>query len=280
MTDTLNHSPDRPPRRSFIGRLAGLDDGEVTKWAFRGLLIGTVAVLALDVKALVDEQGGLWRVAAQEQTVVPEPVLPPAVTRNEPLAPSVDPRRHVTVDPARLKDPLRMELRAGGVLALEGTIDLGSGQRFAAEIEQRGEYVQMIELNSPGGSLDDAMAMSNLIRERGYDTHVADGAICASSCPLVMAGGTERTAGAQAAIGLHQFYAGTNAPIAPAQAMSDAQTTTARISRHLEKMNVDPGLWLYALDTPPQALYYLSREEMETYRLVTAPVEQLVSQSR
>ena len=54
--------------------------------------------------------------------------------------------------------------------------------------------------------------------------------------------------------------------------MSDAQATTARISRHLAEMGVDPALWLHALDTPPQALYYFSPEELAKYRLVTAPV--------
>ena len=53
--------------------------------------------------------------------------------------------------------------------------------------------------------------------------------------------------------------------------MSDAQVTTARISRHLSDMGVDPALWLHALDTPPRALYYLSGSELKTYRLVTAP---------
>ena len=58
----------------------------------------------------------------------------------------------------------------------------------------------------------------------------------------------------------------------PAQAMADAQMTTARISRHLIDMGVDPALWLHALDTPPQALYYFSPEELAKYRLVTTPV--------
>ena len=44
--------------------------------------------------------------------------------------------------------------------------------------------------------------------------------------------------------------------------MADAQATTARISRHLATMGVDPALWLHALDTPPRALYYFSPDEM------------------
>ncbi len=34
-------------------------------------------------------------------------------------------------------------------------------------------------------------------------------------------------------------------------------------------MGIDPALWLHALDTPPQALYYFSPEELAKYRLVT-----------
>jgi hypothetical protein len=84
-----------------------------------------------------------------------------------------------------------------------------------------------------------------------------------------MAGGKERTAGPKAAIGVHQFYAATPAETGPAQVMADAQATTARISRHLQTMGVDPAIWLHALDTPPRALYYLSGDEMSEYRLVT-----------
>jgi hypothetical protein len=108
-----------------------------------------------------------------------------------------------------------------------------------------------------------------MIRERGLSTEVRDGALCASSCPLVLAGGESRVIGEKAAVGVHQFYSVSSEPSEPAQAMSDAQATTARISRHLAAMGVDPALWLHALDTPPRSLYYLSPEQLRSYRLVT-----------
>ena len=117
------------------------------------------------------------------------------------------------------------------------------------------------------------MALAAMLRERGISTEVADGALCASSCPLLFAGGKTRMAGEKAAIGVHQFYAAMDSRTAPAQAMSDAQATTARISRHLTEMGVDPALWLHAMVTPPQALYYLSQDEMKEYRLVTGASE-------
>src|SRR5690606_30780358 len=141
--------------------------------------------------------------------------------------------------------------------------------RLAHEIEAHGEHIRTVSLDSPGGSLDDAMEMARLIRDKGYGTQVENGALCASSCPLLLAGGAERKVGERAAIGLHQFYAIGSDVMRPDQALADAQVTTARISRFLADMGIDPALWLHALDTPPRKLYYLTPAETARYRLAT-----------
>jgi hypothetical protein len=148
-------------------------------------------------------------------------------------------------------------------------IDPGAAVRFAAEIDARGEYVRRIALNSPGGSVEDALQIAALIRENGFVTMVADGALCASSCPLVLAGGSARLAGPQAVIGVHQVFAAGAGPAGPAQAMSDVQATTARISRHLQAMGIGPELWVHALETPPDRLYYFTLDELTATNLIT-----------
>jgi hypothetical protein len=260
-----------PRKRNLVVRyFARFDDGELARWIFRGMLLGAIGVLALDLKDL-SRENGWWTPEAALPASPSDPILPPDVQTDATVPPD-DPRRFVTTGQDVLGRPMTFTLQSGGVLAAEGSIDPGAAARFAAEIEARGEYVKTVSLNSPGGALDDAMAMAKLVRGKGIATEVVDGAICASSCPLFFAGGLTRTTGPQAAIGVHQFYAATQTPTAPAQAMSDAQATTARISRHLIDMGIDPALWLHALDTPPQALYYFSPEELAKYRLVTAPV--------
>ena len=62
-------------------------------------------------------------------------------------------------------------------------------------------------LNSPGGSVADALAMGRLIREKKFATEVEAGKYCVSSCPLVFAGGVDRRAGDKATIGVHQVAA-------------------------------------------------------------------------
>lgn len=262
-------SAPRPARNLVMRYFARFDEGEVIRWAFRGMLVGTIGVLALDLSEMVERNGGLF----PQQAIAPpggQPVLPPAVETSAPAETGIDPREFLTVDEEQLKGAMTFTLGTGGVLTASGTIDPGAATRFADEISARGEYVKTVSLNSPGGSLDDAMTMARLIREKKIATEVADGALCASSCPLILSGGADRRAGAKAAIGVHQFYAvGQMDGVGPAQAMSDAQATTARITRLLAELDVDPAMWLHALDTPPRQLYYFSPEQLESYRIVT-----------
>jgi hypothetical protein len=264
---SLDHAAAGERRPGMVIRfLSRFEEGRVIRAAFFGMLIGTGTVLALDLSELLQRNGLIADPASP--TAVTVPILPPAVETDS-SGGGIDPRPFIRTNEAMLRDPMRFILQPGGVLEAIGSIDQGAAQRFAEEVEQRGEYVQRIALNSPGGSLEDAMAMAKLVRERGFTTEVADGALCASSCPLVLAGGATRMVGEKGAVGLHQFYAGNQPDTAPAQAMADAQVTTARISRLLIELGIDPALWLHAMDTPPRALYYLSADEMAKYRLVT-----------
>ena len=67
------------------------------------------------------------------------------------------------------------------MLALTGTIDPGAAERVKAEIDAHGEYIKTVALNSPGGAVAEALAIGKLIREKGFSTSVAAGALCASS---------------------------------------------------------------------------------------------------
>src|SRR5690606_7708325 len=261
---TIEH---RGGRNLLVRYLSRFEEGRVIRAAFFGMLMGTVTVLGLDLKNLIEENGGLFP-PAESSTAVTVPVRPPAVD-SVPSGGSSDPRQFITTDERMLREPIRFWLEADGVLRAVGSIDTGAARRFADEIADRGGYVEVVSIDSPGGSLDDAMEIGRLIRKNGFATRVPDGAICASSCPLMLAGGIERRVSERAAIGLHQVYAATRGTTAPAQAMADAQMTTARISRLLAEFGVDPAMWLHALDTPPRQLYYLSGEEMRKYRLVT-----------
>jgi hypothetical protein len=241
------------------------DDGTLMRYVFFGMLAATGIFVFIDMREMSIASASL---PGHDPLTTDAPVLPPALTDGIPQNPPVQPGSPAEV----LRQPIRFELKPGGQLLAEGSIDVGAASRFAEEIEARGEYVKTVTLNSPGGSFDDALAMSKLIREKKLDTTVATKALCASSCPIVFAGGVSRHAEEDAVLGVHQvFNGGQNRP-SPEEAMSGAQSTTARIARHLEEMGIGAGLWINALETPPDRLYYLTPAEMAEFKLTTEPV--------
>jgi hypothetical protein len=252
-------------KRGFLTWLADLDDGVIIRTAFFIMLAGCAAVLWIDYRELNEAEIPL----ASSPNM---PVLP-AFDPDAPATPNGPP---VTSDQQKLREPLSVKLGSGGTLEVTGTIDMGSAERFKAEVENFREYIKVVVLDSPGGSVNDALEIGKAIRDSGFTTSVAPGALCASSCPLIFAGGTERLATDKSAIGVHQIYANVEAASLPAglraagEAMSDAQKTTAAITRYLTESGVDPALWLHALETPPDRLYYLTAAELTEYKLATA----------
>ena len=255
---------DGPLHQRIVEALAALDDGNILRVAFFALLIGTASVLYVDFRELTANEGAALALPMR-------PILPPY----DPDGPADGNAPNVTTSPQVLEQPLEIVLGTGGELRLTGSIDLGSAARFADEIAARGEYVETVILDSPGGSVVDALAIGGLIHEKGLATKVAAGSLCASSCPIIFASGAERIASSEAAIGVHQIYAAAlsgdpqNALRVAGPAMSDAQSTTAEIIGHLTKTGVDPAMWLHALQTPPDRLYYFNPEEMTRLKLVT-----------
>jgi hypothetical protein len=146
--DTL-HSAG--PRRGALKRyFARFEEGRIIRAAFFGMLIGTVSVLGLDLKNLIEENGGLFAQPLPSPTAVTVPVLPPAVETSGATGGGSDPRRFITSDEALLREPIRFSLAAGGVLVAVGSIDQGAAQRFADEVAARGEYIRTVSLDSPG----------------------------------------------------------------------------------------------------------------------------------
>ncbi|WP_163265212.1 hypothetical protein [Chelativorans alearense] len=246
------------------------DERVPTRWLLIALVLGVAVLFGMGLREIVDGNGGF----GLRETLSPErlwPVPGRMEDTDQSRLPPAGPRQPAIADREMLRRPMSFVFAADGTLRATGSIEPGAVGRLEEELDMRGAAVRRVSLNSPGGALDDAVAMARMLRARGIATVVEDGAICASSCPLVMAGGVERTVGRRALVGLHQFYIAGDTISDPARAMADAQMTTARVSRLLGRMGVDPALWLHALDTLPGALYYLSAEEMRRYRLVTSP---------
>jgi hypothetical protein len=255
-----------PASRRVARLLGAVSDDALLRWLLRGLIGATVAVLALDFAEMAE------RVPAPA-IAAPSPEVLPAARPGERDAPSAPGSRK-----AELSAAMRFELAADGRLIATGTIRPGTAAAFAAEIEQRGSYVKTVVLQSPGGSVQDALAMGRLIRERKFNTAVEASGYCASSCPLVFAGGVERRAGPKAAIGVHQVFAASAA--APLDGMNDGQRISAECQRYLRQMGIDLQVWVHAMETPKEKLFYFKPEELLALRLATESADKAADARR
>ena len=239
-------------------------DDSVLRWLYRGLVIATVGVLVVDIS---DPDGAV----ATKTTASPSSERPTELSL--PSAPSWKNRPGTSPAPrtdARMRQPMTFDLAADGRLLAFGTIVPGSAEAFRAEIDKRGSYVKTVVLRSPGGSVTDSLAMGRLIRERKFATEVEGGHYCASSCPLVFAGGTERRVGRKAAVGVHQVAAAESERLSGPAGMESGQKISAACQKHLRDLGIDLGVWIRAMETPNDEIYYFKPDELLSLRLATS----------
>lgn len=251
--------------------LAGNADEVMLRWLFRSVVMVTIAVLAADLAGM-NGWIGTPDPAAEVRQDTPSLNLPDAMPSIlAPLAPDGDKRLtpRPQADGAMAK-PMTFELVGGGKLIAAGTITPGIFDAFAAEVAKRGDYIKTVVLNSPGGSVADALAMGRLIRERNFTTEIEPGKYCASSCPLVFAGGVERRVGDKAIVGVHQVAALGATSGLPRDEMNVAQNISARCQRYLGDMGVNLQVWVHAMETPHDKLFVFKPDELKSLNLATA----------
>ncbi len=248
-------------RSWFLAWLGGAPDDDVLRWLYRGLLAATVAVVALDYS-------DLQNAAAERNAALPsteQPTAQPLPARKYGGGRAVPLR---LPDPT-LRDKMTFELVGDGRLMATGAIMFGTADQFAGEVAKRGSYIKTVVLRSPGGSVRDALAMGHLIRDKKFATEVEGGRYCASSCPLIFAGGVERRAASNSAIGVHEVAAvGGDNPSAAAS-MQDAQQISAECQHYLRDMGIDLEVWIHAMETPREELYYFQPAELLALKLAT-----------
>jgi len=258
-------------RERFVAWLNGHPDDWILSRLLAAVIMAAVVVLAYDYYQMATdtdaEEVGITENEPPRQTVIPNPS--PA------LLPSLRPgdRRMPFRRPdGKLAEKMTFDLVGDGKLVATGMILPGTVEAFKAEVDKRGSYIKTVVLNSTGGSVQDAIAMGRLIREKKFSTAVENGNFCASSCPLVFAGGVERRAGEKAAIGVHQVFSPTDNPAA--NTMDQAQRISADCQKFLVEMGVDPRLWIHAMETPKSELYRLKPDELLSLKLATERGEQ------
>ena len=163
-------------------------------------------------------------------------------------------------------------------LAVSGTIGPAAASWFREKLDAAHLAAgDTILLSSPGGDLNQAIIMGEIIRSRGLVTAVgvADGSghigrsYCASACVLVFAGGKTRLGIEGSVLGVHRFV--TSATSAPGRdPVAETQQVTATILGYMARMGVSAAVVQAMSET--SEIRWLGAREASAMNLITAPI--------
>jgi hypothetical protein len=186
-------------------------------------------------------------------------------------------------------------------LSAEGRIEPGTAKAFADAIANLKGRRLPILIHSPGGAVADAGAMGELIRAKGLAVAVArtlitncpeaspkcpdgpgaaitGGAICASACVLVLAGGTERLAAPSARIGVHQTTTVVSeteglAHLKSTRKIYEQQGVDAAVEAYFVVMGVSDPVMTLMRKTWAASIRWLSPAELKDSHLLTLALD-------
>jgi hypothetical protein len=165
--------------------------------------------------------------------------------------------------------------RGRRALAISGQIGAATANWFRARLDEgRLAAGDAVLLSSPGGDLNQAAIMGEIIRSRGLVTAVgvadASGQVrpgyCASACVLVYAGGKIRYGVEGSMLGVHQFQ--TTAPLQ--DPVADTQRIAGFLLGYMTKMGVSSAAVEAMSKT--RDIRWLGMKEATAMNLVTNPV--------
>jgi hypothetical protein len=165
-------------------------------------------------------------------------------------------------------------------LAINGKIGPAAASWFRDRLDEAHLVAgDVILLSSPGGDLNQAIIMGEIIRSRGLVTAVgiagAPGHIkpsyCASACVLVYAGGKTRYGIEGSALGVHRFVT----PSPGRDPVAETQRTAGVVLSYMTKMGVSSSVVEAMSET--RDVRWLGTKEASAMNLVTNPITDSVA---
>jgi hypothetical protein len=192
-------------------------------------------------------------------------------------------------------------------IAVDGQIDADAAARFRKFLSRQRDRSLPFYFNSPGGNLDQAVAMGNMLHDKpamarvarsvvtecGFEAQDSEvcvklkqsgrelhgelftrGALCASACPYILAGAAVHEVAPDAVLGVHSAKVVLNLrgiQVDPAVVAVASQRGHERadqmVAAYLAKMRIDPGLLNLARTVKFEDLHVLTREEIARFGL-------------
>jgi hypothetical protein len=165
---------------------------------------------------------------------------------------------------AEFDAPYAIGVLAGGeTIEVTGSFSWAMPQMLSVALAQA-PRVRTVRFGSPGGHIQPALEIADMIKARGLNTEVER--LCASACTLAFLAGRQRVAGPRAQIGFHQAHR----PGLPPELFDPLMRQAYR------NFGVPDGFIDHVLRTPPQSLWVPTHAELLAARIITVPSPEAV----
>jgi hypothetical protein len=122
-----------------------------------------------------------------------------------------------------------------------------------------------IILDSPGGTVDDAIYIGEFVRSRNWDTLVQSNAICNSACTMIWLAGTGRSLGNRARLGFHSASSASSG--APNRVRSERGN--AKMAKFMAAMGIPQELIDFQPKADPCCINYVDYAQAQAWNLLS-----------
>lgn len=138
-------------------------------------------------------------------------------------------------------------------IILRGALNFGSYKALEQALRQK-PRLTLLQVESPGGSVIEGIAMARLIQEFGMDTVTFEH--CESACTLLVAAGKERYLGDVTEVGFHRSWIF-------GKAFSTAWSSADHwIADYYRSRGIAEPFVQQALDTPSYSMWYPTPDQL------------------
>lgn len=171
------------------------------------------------------------------------------------------------LSPCRDADVVRLHYR--------GKIDAGFAdtvERVAAMATRMGIRHRILDLDSPGGVIEDGIRAGDAMGDEHWTVWVREGAACHSACVLILAAGDQRLV--SGAVGIHRMIRLSSTATTRQQLTAELQQVHAQLDDYLQRNGAATAIADLMMTVPSRDLRLLTTDELHEFGLEGAnPVQ-------
>ena len=138
-------------------------------------------------------------------------------------------------------------------------------QRLVAVADELKIHKRVLDLNSVGGMVEEAIKAGDLIADSHWTLWVREGSFCHSACVLLLAGGDMRMI--RGNVGIHRIIRTQSAATTRAQLNEELRAVYGRVRDYLERNGAAEAMADQMMSVPNRSLRLLDAEELQWYGL-------------